>query len=112
MNIRIPDPPTPEWIEAAVRYADAETADDIRNASYPFIRAHQNPGRAASRILVSALRESKELVFIHATEKLVREREEKTTHPLIFLLCFLVSMLGLFSVVRAVAWLFGKGGAE
>ncbi len=112
MNIRIPDPPTPEWIEAAVRYADAKTSDDIRNASYPFIKAHQNPGRAASRILAAPLRDSIAGASVLAEAQLEREREEKTTHPLIQLLCYLVSLLGLFGVVWAVAWLFGKGGAE
>lgn len=50
----IPDPPTTEWIDAALRFAASDSLDEIRSVSQKFIAAGQNPGIAATKILAKA----------------------------------------------------------
>lgn len=62
----IPDPPTSEWIDAALRFAASDSLEEIKSVSQKFIAAGQNPGIAATKILAKA----------YLTEKDERERSD------------------------------------
>lgn len=110
MTLKIPSPPDKEWIKAALRYSKASTTQQLEDASWPFLRANENPGRAASRILAYAYEKlDAEVESLQA--ELSWHEETKNADPK---LSFLKHMLLIIICLNVVCLIFEllKGGAK
>lgn len=111
MTLKIPSPPDKEWIEAALRYSKASTTQQLEDASWPFLRANENPGRAASRILGYAYEKlDAEVESLQAELSWHEETKEANTEGLSFLKYMLLLIISL-NVVCLIFELL-KGGAK
>lgn len=111
MTLKIPSPPDKEWIEAALRYSKASTTQQLEDASWPFLRANENPGRAASRILAYAYEKlDAEVESLNAELSWHEETKDRDTLGMSFLKYMFLLIIG-FNVVCLIFELL-KGGAK
>ena len=111
MTLKIPSPPDKEWIEAALRYSKASTTQQLEDASWPFLRANENPGRAASRILAYAYEKlDAEVESLQAELSWHEEMRDADTGGLSFLR-YSFMLVAFVSIVSAIYVAF-KGGAK
>ncbi len=111
MTLKIPSPPDKEWIEAALRYSNAKTTQELEDSAWPFLRANENPGRAASRILAYAymIADADVQSLQVALSQCEEQQEERGGQTVVV---YLLICIFMWAIMALVWWFFASEGGS